>query len=157
MSMEQQQWSEWIEWKGGECPIPGVREWRYRFSDGLEGTARHEPAESCIWNHRGGRGDIVAYRVRLTAQNPVPESFRGIVTFVRRNGVWVEDTTESDRDIDIGDGVDENAAMLARDSAGMVKAVEPVPSFELQIEPEEAPGLLVVAPLERLGATRWGV
>lgn len=138
--MEQQQWSEWIEWKGTTKGHPATlkdaNNIEVRFRNGDIETGRADDWFHC-WKDDNTRDDIVAYRVRLTAQQPA--------------------TTEPDRDIDIGDGVDENAAMLARDSAGMVKAVEPVPSFELQIEAEEAPGLLVLAPMERLGATRWGV
>lgn len=131
--MEQQQWSEWIEWQGGECPIPGVKAGDYsvKWPDGKVSTYKNLLAQQVV----GWSGDIAAYRVRLTAQPA---------------------TTEPDRDIDIGDGVDENARMLERDAAGMRDYVAPVPSFELRIEPEEAPGLLVLAPMERLGATRWG-
>jgi hypothetical protein len=75
---------------------------------------------SGCWQHDEGYWPIVAYRVRLTAQQPTEPA-----------------TTESD--------------------AGMVKYVPQMgPEFELQFEAEEAPGLLVVAPMERLGATRWG-
>lgn len=150
--MEQQQWSEWIEWKGGECPIPGVKEWWYRFRDGEEGRVHRELAESCRWHHRDNCADIVAYRVRLTAQQPAePRKAKASDFEVVR---WPDlPETESDRDIDIGDGVDENAAMLARDSAGMVKAKAEQPEPAPRVE--RCP-LLVVAPMERLGATRWG-
>lgn len=52
---------EWIEWKGGECPIAdGIRHWaRTRNDQLLSGTH----ATGWDWSHCGTDGDIIAYRV----------------------------------------------------------------------------------------------
>lgn len=90
--MEQQQWSEWIEWKGGECPIPHAKagEWWWRIGEAPAARPSvKDAADDRDWNS-GSLYQITAYRVRLTAQQPTEPA-----------------TTESDRDIDIGDGVAE--------------------------------------------------
>lgn len=181
--MGQEQWLEWIEWKGGECPIPHATagEWQAKSVPGGNGapqshvdycTKRHDANDGldCCWQHAPGKWPIDAYRVRLTAQQPA--------------------TT-------VGDGVDENARMVERDEP--TKAAQPVPSdpiaalwqaigaYSVQVsetgecappaellaavkaieqaltppapaKPEpKAADFSAVAPLERLGATRWGV
>lgn len=181
--MEQQQWSEWIEWKGGECPIPHAKagEWQFSADDFyLEEAASFASLVRpdfyrLNWLRTPGYWFITAYRVLLTAQQP---------------------TTESDRDIDIGDGVDEQRRMVERDEPA--KAAQPVPgdpiealwqaigTYSVQVsetgecappaellaaveairqaltppapakpEPKTA-DFSAVAPMERLGATRWG-
>lgn len=56
------EWSEWIEWGGGERPVhEEVLVW-VRLRDGLEGC--YDKARSWTWNHRGHDGDIIAYRFR---------------------------------------------------------------------------------------------
>ena len=55
--------SEWIEWKGGECPVPGETvSVKFRGSD--FGT-RPGTADFFDWSHDGTKinGDIIAYRV----------------------------------------------------------------------------------------------
>jgi hypothetical protein len=51
----------WIEWRGGERPVPldTVVEYRVR---GVRGV-RVSTASRTVWSHHGGFGDIVAYRV----------------------------------------------------------------------------------------------
>lgn len=53
--------TEWIDWNGGENPVPG-KEINVRFRDGIED---HLPEDSGIWTwaHEGHAGDIIAYRV----------------------------------------------------------------------------------------------
>lgn len=52
----------WIEWRGGENPVPGERvDTRFRGFTIDEQT--NDPSESWVWNHFGGSGDIIAYRV----------------------------------------------------------------------------------------------
>ncbi len=54
----------WIEWHGGECPVPPytavhvkLREEDYRRHEGL--------ARDYFWNHYNDRGDIVKYRTAI--------------------------------------------------------------------------------------------
>lgn len=170
-------WGPWIEWKGGECPIPGVKAGNYsvKWANGHVSTYKNLLAHQAAgWDRH-----IVAYRVRLTAQQPTEQA-----------------TAESDRDIDIGDGVDEQKRMVERDEPA--KAAQTVPSdpiaalwqaigdYSVQVsetgecappaellasveaiqqaltppapakpEPKTA-DFSAVAPMERLGATRWG-
>lgn len=70
--------SDWIEWKGGECPVPDRTEVRVRCRDGYEtqNEARcfHGPLnDDCDWwSHdqpatgwpgRERAADIIAYRI----------------------------------------------------------------------------------------------
>lgn len=62
---------DWIEWKGGECPVPDGTLVDVRYRDGQEqfglpanelyDTPRY--AASAFWNHDGLKNDIIAYRV----------------------------------------------------------------------------------------------
>ena len=52
---------EWVEWKGGECPLPGDVRVRVKFKDGIEGD--DYPAGGWVWEHILGPDNIVAYRV----------------------------------------------------------------------------------------------
>lgn len=56
----------WIEWHGGECPVAA--------REGIQIQCRNETREQAeasfaetgvfyMWEHRGGTGDIIAYRV----------------------------------------------------------------------------------------------
>lgn len=62
----------WIEWGGGENPVPGATvEYRMRKSETCEAEA-----DDLRWDHHGTAGDIVAYRVTEEAehtQEPTPE------------------------------------------------------------------------------------
>lgn len=53
----------WIEWHGGECPIPvdGTPH-KVRFRDGYESGPDKNPHE-WRWSHAGSSGDIIAYRL----------------------------------------------------------------------------------------------
>ncbi|MAF05937.1 MULTISPECIES: hypothetical protein [unclassified Herbaspirillum] len=55
--------SEWIEWKGGECPVDGETIVQVGFRDGIE--MQGERADFWDWSHARRRSfaDIVAYRV----------------------------------------------------------------------------------------------
>lgn len=59
--------NDWIEWNGGECPVAGeVRtDIRFRIAPGEEEgcTERNRQASYYRWDHNGGYGDIVAYRL----------------------------------------------------------------------------------------------
>lgn len=53
---------DWIEWKGGFCPVgPAVRV-KVRFADGSTNHNQFDAA-GFSWARTGGPGDIVAYRV----------------------------------------------------------------------------------------------
>jgi len=57
----------WIEWKGGECPVPNdVVQVRLRASP----TYDHDGGSALgyRWNHAGSAGDIVAYRLTPSTQ-----------------------------------------------------------------------------------------
>ena len=58
--------SEWIEHDGGACPVAGDEVW-IRFRDGDE---RRCVPDEMRWDHWGGCGDIVAYRV----VDPAPQA-----------------------------------------------------------------------------------
>lgn len=52
--------SEWIEWKGGDCPVSPKTLVEYLLRDGYRNG---EPAGSLTWKHCGMGYDIVAYRI----------------------------------------------------------------------------------------------
>lgn len=53
---------EWIEWAGGECPVPPGTKVDVKFRS--EGQfAKNVEAEAFTWVRHGSAGDIVAYRV----------------------------------------------------------------------------------------------
>lgn len=52
---------DWIEWKGGENPVPGESV-QYRLRDGCGSQLGHS-SDSLRWNHHGKGGDITSYRV----------------------------------------------------------------------------------------------
>lgn len=55
----------WVEWKGGDCPVPDDAMVTVELRDGsiigLPDDMR--PAWSYYWSHNGGGGDIIAYKV----------------------------------------------------------------------------------------------
>lgn len=63
--------TDWIEWKGGECPVGKRVQVNVKFrGDGPGDSAWDHPetAGSLRWDHRkangyAGDGDIIAYRV----------------------------------------------------------------------------------------------
>lgn len=68
--MSESEWSKWIEWKGGECPLANGVEHRVKFRDG-EVSGIRDKADSLFWRHYStgigtGGGDIIAYRVKRT-------------------------------------------------------------------------------------------
>ena len=50
----------WIEWNGGECPVPGETEVQYVLRDGLSFTRK---AGNLRWDHFDRDGDIIRYRI----------------------------------------------------------------------------------------------
>lgn len=71
----------WIEWLGGECPVPMGTLVDVKYRDG--GEASCVPAGKFVsggrfaveWDHSGVNGDIVAYRLALDSTS-VPSSPR---------------------------------------------------------------------------------
>lgn len=53
-------YSPWIEWNGGECPVPSDTSVEVKFRCGLIKQAA--PAKSYDWHHHDDGGDIVKYR-----------------------------------------------------------------------------------------------
>lgn len=57
---------EWIEWKGGECPVAKnvMVECRYRGPPNDDQFAIYEMVAGWFnWSHDGENDDIIAYRV----------------------------------------------------------------------------------------------
>ncbi len=50
----------WVEWKGGEFPLPKDRAVEFQLRSGSRGEG---VAENYWWHHEGGDYDIIAYRV----------------------------------------------------------------------------------------------
>lgn len=54
---------DWIEWKGGECPVDGAARVEVKYADGTPGyTIAGSLRWSWIFDVANG-GDIIAYRV----------------------------------------------------------------------------------------------
>ena len=54
----------WIPWEGGECPLPDtVKKWEYEVRAGAIEPGDGINLRFLRWNHTGGGGDILAYRV----------------------------------------------------------------------------------------------
>lgn len=54
--------AEWINWRGGACPIDGRAEVEVRFTCGHTSAHSHR-AGKLRWTHAGEPFDIAAYRV----------------------------------------------------------------------------------------------
>ncbi len=62
--------TDWIEWAGGECPVPADTrvfvQLRWETREGAESVPMADTADAWVWAHRQHphhRGDIIAYRV----------------------------------------------------------------------------------------------
>lgn len=51
----------WIDWSGGECPVPEGTRVEVSFRSGRTNSAL--TADCWLWSHRNSAGDIIAYRV----------------------------------------------------------------------------------------------
>jgi hypothetical protein len=63
------EWGDWIEWAGGECPIPQAKagEYMIRRADGCEvASAGPAPVWGNLWSMRSLPGTITAYRLKRT-------------------------------------------------------------------------------------------
>lgn len=79
--MSDERWSEWIEWKGGECPLPKgtICDVRLRRGDVLVGvkaniaTGGSPSAHQAYWDKDNLGSDIIAYRYNLQKETLTPE------------------------------------------------------------------------------------
>jgi len=63
----------WIEWDGGECPLPDDAWCEVMMRDGEKMQGRQ--SRSCwVWRCYGSRDDIIAYRPILNAKPSEPEA-----------------------------------------------------------------------------------
>ncbi len=53
---------EWIEWNGGECPVPPNQLVDIRFGGRWADRLRQDPL-NWVWEHNAAPLDIIAYRV----------------------------------------------------------------------------------------------
>lgn len=54
--------TNWIEWHGGENPVPGKRV-KVKYRNGADNNGKSFISESFRWDHAGAFLDIIAYRV----------------------------------------------------------------------------------------------
>jgi hypothetical protein len=59
--------SAWIEWKGGDCPIPPDTPFQVKLRNGE--TAIVPPNQEWRWTDSGSSHDIVAYRLVSPTSN----------------------------------------------------------------------------------------
>jgi len=66
--------SDWIEWKGGECPVDENAIVKYRLRCGSTDTAT---ANDILWNHFDAPYDVIAYSLHnqdaATSEQPKPK------------------------------------------------------------------------------------
>lgn len=55
---------EWIEWGGGVCPLPAACRVDYHMRGGAH-VLIGARADALRWEHTGGGGDIIAYKLHL--------------------------------------------------------------------------------------------
>ena len=68
--------SDWIEWHGGEQPVPDGTKVEVLLRDGDKGV---EKAREWLWEHDYGEGDIVKYRVVSASTPPsIPDSSKSV-------------------------------------------------------------------------------
>jgi hypothetical protein len=60
--------ANWIEWKGGECPVPPEELVEVKFELGGKHKAQ---GQSFRWSNNDREDDIIAYRLCSTTDNPV--------------------------------------------------------------------------------------
>lgn len=58
--------NDWIEWKGGECPVAADAVVDYMLRDGEVGKGIE--AYRLRWDDRGMGGDLIAYRLHVPQQ-----------------------------------------------------------------------------------------
>lgn len=84
---QSRQWGPWIDWAGGDCPIPDAKAQTYelRFRNGEETSSTRE-GKSWIWaNGEPCGADIIAYRVRLPADDLLRQAIEALRAIVARS------------------------------------------------------------------------
>ncbi len=71
---------DWIEWHGGECPVPAGTLIDVRFRDG--DVLERVMSDGWRWSAEGLKADIVAYRISKPAEPPAPD------TSAEENRLW---------------------------------------------------------------------
>ena len=67
----------WIEWRGGECPVPNDVRVDVEFRS--ESLVADYPAGKWQWSHSDSNGDIIRYRV-IESAHPAPDLQRDNAT-----------------------------------------------------------------------------
>ncbi|MDR9777230.1 hypothetical protein RJJ65_32245 [Rhizobium hidalgonense] len=62
---------EWIEWKGGECPVQEKDQFEFRYRGGRKVKVQCA-GNRYRWDHLGASHDIVAYRITNPDSTPTP-------------------------------------------------------------------------------------
>jgi hypothetical protein len=77
----------WIEWRGGECPVPNgtIVDVRMRREDEYGDTFTNEPCDDWDWSHANGDSDIVAYRV-VPPEPPKRKQYRPFASDFNESG-----------------------------------------------------------------------
>lgn len=73
---------EWIEWNGGEMPVPGNTLVEVAFHNGAR--IERDCASSWYWIHHGCSTDIIAYRI-------VPKTVTRWLFRYKHAGKWFQD------------------------------------------------------------------
>lgn len=99
----------WVDWAGGECPVPADTIVSMRYRNGVFGTTRR--ADECWWGSELGEGydgsaDIVAYRIVAPANERVTPPRQ----------IQSSPITALRQEHRLHALIDPNAAMLARDA-----------------------------------------
>lgn len=69
--------NDWIEWHGGECPLPEGTPFDVRFRSGVEGYGCESVSHLLRWDHTGLAGDVVAYRP-VTKVDPLSDEHEAL-------------------------------------------------------------------------------
>lgn len=71
---------DWIEWHGGECPVPAGTLVDVQYKDGQRATgipameiAKNNPRSAVVWRHYEGPTNIVLYRLHKTQPQPAAD------------------------------------------------------------------------------------
>lgn len=87
--MEQQKTGVWIDWHGGECPVPGNTMVMVKLVDNdLQFQSKARPANILSWTHVNEGSNIIAYLVIPTYVPPAkPKRWSMSRTFGTFNGL----------------------------------------------------------------------
>lgn len=88
----------WIEWRGGECPLPDDCKTEYKMKEESGSATSRNGAQFLRWESVGDRADIIAYRPILDDRERPSAMRRGKteVETLRLNGWGIGDILEGD-------------------------------------------------------------